>query len=369
MHFRRMPIEAESPEERGYGNIRHNLAESSVRDITLQELDIQLPELLLAYGPHRGDVALREAIIAHQPGLSIEHVLLTPGAAGALFFIATTLLQKGDHIVVIRPNYATNIETPRAIGCDISFVDLRFEEDYQLHLEAVRKALQPHTKLISITTPHNPTGSIIPTSVIHQLLEMAQSVGARLLVDETYRELTLQGQAPAYAASIDKYILSVASLSKAYGVPGIRVGWVISKDMALMEQLLAAKEQIIICGSVADEAIALEVLRRRHSLLDKHLFMARANLLVFREWMPRQPYLEWVEPEGGVVAFPRIREAFSHVSTRLYEHLFAQYGTVVGPGHWFEQDDRHMRIGFGYPLPDEFEQGLNNIDHAIQDLL
>jgi aspartate/methionine/tyrosine aminotransferase len=364
-----MLIEAESPEEMGYDNIRYNLAESSVRDITLQQLNIELPELLLCYGPHKGDDKLREAIISDQPGLSKGHVLLTPGAAGALFFIATTLLQKDDHMVVIRPNYATNIETPRALGCDISFVDLRFEEDFQLNPEEIGEALKPHTKLISITTPHNPTGMIIPDTVIHQVLEMARSVGARLLVDETYRELNLLGNPLPYAASIDSNIISVASLSKAYGVPGIRLGWVICKDRVLMQQLLAAKEQIMICGSVADEAIAMEVLKQRSSLLDKHLSMAKVNLQTFREWMLKQAYLEWVEPQGGVVAFPRIREAFSRVSTRLYGHLFAQYGTVVGPGHWFEQDDRYMRIGFGYPMPDEFEQGLNNIIHAIEDLL
>lgn len=364
-----MPIEAESPEEMGYGNIRCNLAESSVRDITLQELNIQLPELLLCYGPHRGDDKLREAIVADQPELSVEHVLITPGAAGALFFIATTLLQSGDHMVVIRPNYATNIETPRAIGCDISFIDLCFEEGFQLNTEAVRDALQPNTKLISITTPHNPTGKIIPRAAIEQLLDFAKSAGIRLLVDETYRELCMQGHPAAYAASIDQNILSVTSLSKAYGVPGIRVGWVICKDRRLMDQLLAAKEQIIICGSVADEAIALEVLRQRNALMDKHLSMAKVNLQTLREWMLKQAYLEWVEPEGGVVAFPRIKEAFSHISTRLYGHLFAQYGTVVGPGHWFEQDDRYMRIGFGYPQPREFEQGLNHIQHAIEDLL
>ena len=128
MDYRRMPIEAESPEQFGYERIRFNLAESSVADTPLRDLEVSLDDLVLLYGDHLGRPGLRAAIAEGAPGVTAADVLVTPGAAAALFIISTTLLQAGDHVIVARPNYATNLETPVAIGADISFLDLRYED-------------------------------------------------------------------------------------------------------------------------------------------------------------------------------------------------------------------------------------------------
>jgi aspartate/methionine/tyrosine aminotransferase len=369
MQYKRMPIEAESPEEMGYGNIGFNLAESSVRDISLQSIGLSAEDILLSYGPHRGDDQLRAAIIDGQKGLRLEDVLVTPGAAGALFFIATTLLSKEDHLIVIRPNYATNLETPRAIGCAITFIDLLFEEGFAIDIDQVKAAVQPSTKMISITSPHNPTGVIYSEADILSLLEIAEKAGAKLLVDETYRDLLENKEMPDYAARLHPAIISVASLSKAFGVPGIRTGWIICRDSILMERFLAAKEQIIICGSILDEWVALQVLQQKDALLKENLSLAWKNKRHLEHWINGHAFFEWVQPAGGVVAFPRLKEDFQHVKHRLYDHLFKEYGTIVGPGHWFEQDKRYMRIGFGFPLENEFQQGLINIENAVKDLL
>ena len=161
MRYRRMPIEVESPEEYGYGNIRYNLSESSIADQSLASFDVALPDLVLLYGEHRGNASLRELVAADDPDLSVNDVLICGGAAGALFIVATSLLGRDDHLVVVRPNYATNLETPRAIGCDISFIDLAFEEAFVLDPGRIESAIKPSTKLVSITCPHNPTGASI----------------------------------------------------------------------------------------------------------------------------------------------------------------------------------------------------------------
>lgn len=122
-----MPIEIESPEELGYSRIRRNLSESSIADRKPSDFGLTVPDLPLQYNDHRGSPALRERVIDGEPGLCADDVPITAGAAGALFIVTTSLLTKGDHLVVVRPNYATNLETPRAIGCAISFVDLTFE--------------------------------------------------------------------------------------------------------------------------------------------------------------------------------------------------------------------------------------------------
>ena len=121
MKYRRMPIEIESPEQMGYDNVKFNLTESSMEDARLGDLEIDLRNTLLCYGDHQGKRELRE-LIADEAGLTKDDVLLTPSAASALFMVNTALLQPGDHIIVMRPNYSTNIETPRSICCEIDFV-------------------------------------------------------------------------------------------------------------------------------------------------------------------------------------------------------------------------------------------------------
>lgn len=150
MKYERMPIEVESPEEFGYDRIEYNLSESSVRDRTLGDLGIELGDLLLLYGEHMGHPELLETIAAASSGaagaVKPDEVLVTAGAAQALFIIATTLLEKGDHLVVIRPNYATNIFTPRAIEADISYLDLTFEEGWRIDVDRLTALMKPQTK-------------------------------------------------------------------------------------------------------------------------------------------------------------------------------------------------------------------------------
>ncbi|MBX7125335.1 MAG: pyridoxal phosphate-dependent aminotransferase [Cyclobacteriaceae bacterium] len=366
MKYRRMPIEIEAPEEIGYGNIRHNLAESSMRDIKLGLLGIDWNEQILFYGDHRGRPDLKSLIVEGSAVLTPADVLVTAGAATALFVVATTLLSEGDHLVVIRPNYGTNLETPRAIGCAMTIVDLTFETGFQLPVEAIRSAILPETKMISLTSPHNPTGVVFSEKAIQEIIELASSRGIRVLMDETYRYLNFQTALPAYAAEQNANVISICSLSKAFGAPGIRMGWLINRDPKLMHQLLAAKEQIMISNSVIDEAIAAEIMKQRKTLLDKFHSHLRANFAITQRWMKVHPHLEWVEPVAGAVGFPRIRSGVRVNLEPLYKQLLEIRQTMVGPGHWFEQDDRHFRLGFGYPEQDELTGGLRHIDECLQ---
>jgi aspartate/methionine/tyrosine aminotransferase len=366
MRYVRMPIEAESPEEMGYAHIACNLAESSMRDRVLGDLrlDIDLARMAFLYGDHRGHRGFRE-LLAAEGGADADQVLLTPGAAGALFIVATTLLAPGDHLVVLRPNYAPNIETPRAIGCDISFVELAFERGWRYSAEDIARAMTPKTRLVSITTPHNPTGTMLPADELRAIATLVASRGAHLLVDETYRDLSAGASTPL-ATTLGERVISVASLSKAYGLPGLRLGWLLTRDRTLNERFLAAKEQIFICGGVLDEEIGYQVYRRRLEELPRIAADATRGREVMREWIGRERRMEWVEPAGGVVAFPRIREDAGVDVPRFYATLNGEYRTWVGPGHWFEQDDRYMRIGYGWPTEGELAEGLGNVTKALE---
>ena len=365
MRYVRMPIEVESPEEYGYARIRYNLSESSVADQSLSSLGLTVPDLTLLYNEHRGSAELRALIAAESPGLKPDDVLITTGAAGALFIIATALLGPDDHLVVVRPNYATNLETPRAIGCGISFVDLTFEQGFRLDLDRLAAAITPKTRLVSITCPHNPTGVAASEADLRALAELTRRRGCRLLVDETYRDLSFAAP-PPLAASLGDHVISVSSLSKAYGVPGIRIGWLISADPALQELFLAAKEQINISGSVVDEWIALEIMRTRPQRLAATLAEMRRRLALIGDWMATEPLLDWVAPTGGVVCFPRMTAEPPGGTEAFYRRLLEDHCAYVGPGHWFEMPDTHFRIGYGWPTPEDLEAGLKAISAALR---
>ena len=366
MKYQRMPIEVESPEQVGYDAIRFNLAESSMRDRTVAELglDLDLGRTLLLYGDHRGHPGLR-TLLAAEGECHPDQVLLTAGAAGALFIVATSLLEAGDHLVVLRPNYATNIETPRAIGAEATYVDLTFERGWQWTVDEIAAAMTPRTRLVSITTPHNPTGIVFDRGELARLASLVAARGAWLLVDETYRDLTLAEPAP-FATALGPHVISVASLSKAYGLPGLRLGWLMTRDLALNERFLAAKEQIFICGAVIDEEIAYQVYRRRAQERPGIATAVAQGRGIVRDWIATEPAMEWVEPEGGVVCFPRIRPESRADVTRFYAALNGDLKTWVGPGHWFEQHDRYMRLGFGWPTHDELRGGLGAISAALR---
>jgi aspartate/methionine/tyrosine aminotransferase len=368
MKYRRMPIEIESPEQQGYGKIRFNLTESSVADMNLELLgiDLHLDRLLLAYTDHMGKPELRELLASTGPGLSVRDILVTPSAAAALFIVATALLDEGSHLVVMRPNYATNLETPRAIGCQLDFLDLNFEEGFRFSLEKLAALMKPHTRLISLTNPHNPTGTTLTQSDLEAVIGLAEKHGCYLLVDETYREMNFSG-IPTLAAALSPRCISISSLSKSYGLPGIRMGWIISRDAQLQELFLAAKEQIFICNSIVDEEIATRVLARREKILQPILNGNRQSFEVIKAWMARQDNMEWVEPRGGVVCFPRIKPASGVDVESFYQTLNENYATYVGPGHWFEMERRFMRIGYGWPGLDELRCGLDNLTAALEE--
>ncbi len=366
MKYRRMPIEEESPEQLGYDRIRYNLTESSVRDRSLADLGVEVRDLLLFYGDHVGNAALRDLIAAQSGGgVSRDDVLVTAGAAQALFVIATSLLEKGDHLVVVRPNYATNIETPRAVEAEISFLDLAFDDGFRIDPERLMALVTPRTKYVSVTLPHNPTGVTMREADLRSLVGLVESAGCRLLVDETYREMSFDEPLPV-AATLSERAISVSSLSKTYGVPGIRTGWLVCRDRELMTTFLAAKEQIGICGSVVDEEIAARALAQRDAWLPEIRALIASRFEVVKAWVAGEELVDWVEPRGGVVCFPRVTPEAPCDVDEFYRVLNEVHGAYVGPGHWFEQSRRHMRIGYAWPLSEELEGGLAAVSSSIR---
>lgn len=360
-----MPIEIEAPEGFGYDKIECNLSESSFADQSFSQLNLDLSQVVLFYGDHKGKSELRELLSAQSGNLTPDDILITAGAASALFIVATSVLEKGDHLVVAKTNYATNIETPRAIGADISFLSLKFDEQYDLNLDELDNLITPQTKLVSLTYPHNPTGVMISEEKLKTIIEIIEKKNTFLLLDETYREMSFVKPLPV-AATLSDRVISVASMSKSYGLPGIRIGWIMCKNKILMETFLAAKEQICITNSVLDEEVAYHYLKDNTKHFQTVKETLKKNFSILKNFMEHQPFLEWVEPKGGCVCFPRIKSEIRVNTKSFYHSLLNDYATYVGRGYWFEEDDRYFRIGYGWDKTEKLEKGLNNILKAIE---
>ncbi|KAJ5132389.1 PKS/NRPS-like protein biosynthetic cluster [Penicillium atrosanguineum] len=347
-----MAIEKEAPEEVGVV-IKYNLSESAISDQTLKSLNITFPpDTALTYAEHKGSHAIR-CLVAKASGKLIDpdDVLITAGASMSLFIIKTALLGPKDHVVVTRPNYATNLEIPRSVKCDITFIDLEFESEYRLDIDCVAAAIRP--------------GS---------LARLAKERGCYLLVDETYSELKYPSESAdginsiPSAASLGDHVISVSSVSKAYGVPGIRIGWLTTTNVCLQETFLAAKEQIAISGSVLDELVAEQILSRQAELLSVTIADMRKRRDHVASWVAEESeWLDWVRPEAGVMCFIKIKkEPVGGIET-FYTRLLEKYGVYIGRGGWFERDDSFFRLGYGWPTWQELEQGLCGISKALRE--
>jgi aspartate/methionine/tyrosine aminotransferase len=228
----------------------------------------------------------------------------------------------------------------------------------------LEKLITPGTRLVSLTYPHNPTGVMISEEKLRAIVALIEQKGTYLLIDETYREMSFVPKLPV-AATLSDHVISISSMSKAYGLPGIRIGWLLTKNAALMETFLAAKEQICITNSVVDEEIAYRYLLQKEKHFAPIREAIRSNFTILKKFMDSQDVLEWVEPKGGCVCFPRIKASVKVDTDKFHDILLNTYATYVGRGHWFEQDPRYLRIGYSWDKTEKLEKGLGNILKAI----
>lgn len=365
MRFRRMPLESWFDKYQYLAKC--NIGESAIPYKEFGELGLDLDGLRIRYGHHRGLPELRDRIAADYDGLTADDVVVTNGAAEALFCIAAWLLNPNDRVVVEHPNYASNIEVPRSLGCEVVLLSLEFEDGFALDVDKLEEVVTPKTKLMSLSHPNNPTGAIISQETLEACIEIAERNGCHLLFDETYRALTYGERLPA-AASLSQQAISVSTLSKDYGLPGIRIGWLATQDRDLLDGVVAIREQTTICNSALGEAIAVTVLDREAEFIGPLRGHVRTNLDSLSAWMSEQEYLEWVPPESGVVCLPRFRAGAMEDPESFYRLLVEEYGTFLIPGRCFEMDNRYFRLGFGGDRS-ELVEGLGRFAAAYEALL
>lgn len=364
MWFKRMSLEVWFDDYQYV--IENDIGESAVKYLTVEDLGLDLGKVPLRYGHHTGAPALKEAIASGYPGLSAHQVVVTSGASEAIFSLNAALVKPGDHVIVEHPNYPSLYDIPESLGAEVSLLRLEYDDAFKPRLDRLGQLLRPNTRLISFTHPNNPTGSMITRGELETLLRFAEANDVYLLFDETYRELDFDNALPP-AATLSPKAISVSTMSKCYGLPGIRIGWLATQDESILDAILTIREQVTITNNALGEFIATHVLQDR----ERHLLRARLhvekNRATVARWLGASRWFEWVPPEAGVVGLPRIRQGVGVDPEKLYRRLAEQYRTFAVPGRCFGLDNRYFRLGFGATNA-EILRGLANLDRALEEL-
>jgi aspartate/methionine/tyrosine aminotransferase len=346
--------------------VTHDLASSGLLPVTTAELlgDARARDAFEITGPSdEGFMPLREAIGARY-GLTADHITIAPGAAGANFQSFLALLTPADEVLVETPGYDPLIAAVRALGARVVLFERKWENGFALEPAAIESALTPATRLIVISNAHNPSGAMAGAGTLREIGAIARKSGAMVLVDEVYAEAQHDNSAmPMPAATLGAEFVTTTSLTKAYGLAGLRCGWIVASP-EVSERIRITRDVIDGSGAFIAESVAAIAVRDIDRLRERARKLLSQNFAVLKAMASSHPRLDWLEPVAGTTAFPRIRGIDD--ATPFVDALIRDYDTVVVPGHFF-QAPAHIRIAFGGD-PVKFRAALSQLDRALREL-
>lgn len=300
--------------------------------------------LRLGYTESLGLPPLRDEIASLYPGLAAADVMTFAGAEEAVFLTMHALLGTGDHAVVVWPAYQSLHEVARSIGAAVTLVPLD-PTDWSLDVDAVAAAMRPNTRVIVINYPHNPTGAHIDRVDFERLIAIAELHGARLFSDEVYRFIEHDAPRLPTAAETSPAAISLGVMSKPFAMAGVRIGWIATRDRALLQRVAFLKDYTTICNAAPSEILALIALRAKSVVLDRTLKIVRENLLALDAFFARNTdNFRWVRPRAGTTAFPSLtRGNIDEFAAALAE----EEGVLLLPASQFGYPGNHFRLGYG----------------------
>ena len=351
--------------------VEYNLADSSVKcasvsDILTGEDPAPLLELPLYYPEVNGTELLRERIAALYPQAAPGNVLVTVGAAQANSMICSALLDPGDEVIVVSPGYRQVWGLARNIGCRVLEAQLRPENNWRLDLNELESMAGPKTKLISIVNPNNPTGSILTREEMQRIISLCKKTGAWLHADEVYRGTELNAdETPTFWGMYDKTIC-VNSLSKAYGLAGLRIGWVVAPPQ-MVEELWRRHEYLVIAASGPSMKLAELALQpaKRKMLLERQKRLSREGHALLENWVREQEGRFSVHKAVATsIAF--VHYHFDMPSVEFANHIRKKASVLVAPGFYLGTE-HHLRITVGYE-PTKVNTALERIGAVAAEL-
>ncbi len=337
---------------------KHHMTASDVESMTIRQLiDMAgasvdtLGELWLGYTETWGAPDLRAAISETYDRVGPENILCFSGAEEGVYAAMRVLLQKDDHAIVVVPNYQAAETLPLAI-CAVTGVALDADNAWRLNVDDIRRAIRPNTKLVSVCFPNNPTGAIILAHDYNELIKLCRKHGLYLFSDEVYRMLELdESKRITQAADIYEKGISLNVMSKAYGLPGIRIGWIAAQDTGILQRLERYKHYLSICNSAPSERLALLALSVRSTIIKRNRDFLKINIAKLDAFFADYPYLfNWQHPDGGCIAFPQYLGQGG--IEKFCQSLIEESGVLILPASIYRSElmdtpkDR-FRIGFG----------------------
>ena len=321
-------------------------------------------ELKLGYTEIPGLPILREQIAKSlYPSLTYNNIFCFAGAEEGIFCSLYSLCQPEDHVIILAPCYQSLMELPKLKGSSITSVMLREENDWRIDIRAIEKAISPNTKWLIINFPHNPTGQVITKEELEALVKLCDKHGIWIFADEVFRLLGSPNEpwAPNVAEIYPKSI-SLGVMSKAYGLAGLRVGWIASQDKEILKKIEHFKHYTTICNSAPAEILSLIALKNKDKILARNNEIVVKNLTLLDEFMDKyQDLFEWVRPQGGCIGYVKYKsdEPISSMADRLVKAK----GVLLMPANIYDHDSNHFRIGFGRKNMEEslllFKEFLN----------
>ena len=349
-------------------DVDYDIAESGILPLSLDELfglvgkdiaaeiDREIHRMPLGYSEARGTRALRSVLAATYARADPDDILVTTGAIEANFLLFHSLLQSGDHVIAVSPAYQQLHSVPRSIGADLSLWDVRTDNGFAYDLNRLEALLRPDTKMIVLNSPHNPTGAMLTEGQLRDVVDLAERSNAWILSDEAYRWLEHPGgeRLPAPLHDLSERAISVGTLSKPFGLPGLRVGW-FAANAEVARAAWGLRDYVSLSPSGLSDALARMVIDHRDKILPRNDRIIMENISTARAWFAEHADLvTWSEPRAGLLAMMRYTLPID--SATLADGLARDARVMLAPGSTFGLE-HHLRIGVGQ-RPEVFAEGL-----------
>ena len=327
---------------------------SDCESMSLQELlDLEpqareaLQSLWLGYTESQGHPELRVAIARLYQQIDAPQVLVHTGAEEAIFTFMNAALEPGDHVIVQTPCYQSLTDIARSIGCKVTAWETREQDGWALDVAFLRREMRAKTRAIVVNCPHNPTGYLMDQATQREIIEIARRRHCLLFSDEVYRGLEYdeQDRLPA-ACDLYERAVSLGVMSKAYGLAGLRIGWIATQDRDIYARMAGYKDYLSICNSAPSEFLAGVALRQQETLLQRNRKIVLNNLALLNEFFARYAHIfAWQPPKAGPITFPRLllEQGIEDFCTDLVQ----KKGVLLLPGTAYGDQEQHFRIGFG----------------------
>lgn len=342
-----------------HAGARYNLANSGILGCDLSDLPLGDGDIALNGPNDEGYAPLKEAIAAKY-GVKPECIVTAQGTSMANFLAMATVIERSDEVLIEQPAYDPLLAAADYLGAKVKRFSRSFEQSFQIDLDELGKSLTPRTRLIVMTSPHNPSGVVIEQSALQKIGEMAAEVGARVLVDEVYRDMLFE-EAPPSHAQLGPQFIATSSLTKSYGLSGLRCGWILCEP-PLAERMRRLNDLFGAVGSMPSDQLAVAAFRKLPLLEKRTRSMIDPNIRLVRDFLAGQTdYLDCVIPSRSMIVFPRLK---GQVDSELLHDKLREFKTSIVPGKFFEAP-QHFRLGFAVK-PEDVAIGLENLAEALR---